>query len=100
MASGAVPRARRGRARLAGERALALHEFRDALATAVRANRPDRVMLAESHVQALEASVPRIQIRPPAPEPVGLELAVDGAPVDRAAMAAGVPVDPGAHVIE
>jgi hypothetical protein len=84
----------------AGKPALALREFRESLSVAVRANRPDRVILAESHVQALEASVPRIQIHPPTPEPAGLELTLDGSAVDRAAMIAGIPVDPGAHVIE
>jgi hypothetical protein len=84
----------------AGKPALALREFRESLSVAVRANRPDRVMLAESHVQALEASVPRIQVHPPTPEPAGLELTLDGVAIDRATMLAGVPVDPGPHVIE
>ena len=84
----------------AGKPALALREFRESLSVAVRANRPDRVILAESHVQALEASVPRIKVRPPVPEPVGLELTVDGVAVDRAAMEAGIPVDPGEHLVE
>jgi hypothetical protein len=84
----------------AGKPALALREFRESVSVAVRANRPDRVILAESHVQSLEATVPRIQLRPPTPEPAGLELTLDGAAVDRAETVAGVPVDPGAHVIE
>jgi hypothetical protein len=84
----------------AGKPALALREFRESLSMGVRANRPDRVILAESHVQSLEATVPRIKLRPPTPEPAGLALTVDGASVDRTAMVAGVPVDPGPHVIE
>ncbi len=84
----------------AGKPALALREFRESLSMGVRANRPDRVILAESHVQSLEATVPRIKLRPPTPEPAGLALTLDGASVDRAAMVAGVPVDPGPHVIE
>ncbi len=83
----------------AGRPALALREFRESLSIAVRANRPDRVMLAEAHVQALEARVPRIKIRPPTPAPAGLEFTIDGDPVDPAAMTTGIPVDPGAHVV-
>jgi hypothetical protein len=82
-----------------GKPALALREFRESLSIAVRANRSDRVMLAEAHVQALEASVPRIKIRPPSPAPSGLELTIDGETVDPAAAIAGIPVDPGAHVV-
>jgi hypothetical protein len=84
----------------AGKPALALREFRESLSMGVRANRPDRVILAESHVQSLEATVPRIKLRPPTPEPPGLALTLDGAGVDRTEMVAGIPVDPGAHVIE
>src|SRR5260370_23479623 len=83
-----------------GKLATALREYHEALSVAVRANRSDRVMLAESHVQRLEATVPRIKIQPPSPEPILLRVTVDGRTVDRAAMAAGVPVDPGSHAIE
>jgi hypothetical protein len=82
-----------------GRPATALREYRDSLRAAVQSNRPDRVMLAESHVQELEASVPRIKLRPPLPEPLGLAVTLDGAPIDRATMIAGSPVDPGVHVI-
>jgi hypothetical protein len=82
-----------------GKPATALREYRESLAMAVRANRSDRVMLAESHVQLLEASVPRIKLRLPSPEPRDLTVTLDGAPVDRAAMIAGMAVDPGAHEV-
>jgi hypothetical protein len=82
-----------------GKPATALREYRESLAMAVRANRSDRVMLAESHVQLLEASVPRIKLRPPSPEPKEFAVTLDGAPVDRAAMIEGVAVDPGTHEI-
>lgn len=82
-----------------GKPATALREYRESLSIAVNANRPDRVMLAESHVQKLEASVPRIKIRTPSPEPAELVVSIDGAPVDRAAMIAGTPVDPGQHIV-
>ena len=83
-----------------GQLATALREYRESLSLAVRLDRSDRVMLAEQHVQQLEAQVPRIQIVAPAPEPPDLAVAVDGAPVDRATMLAGVPVDPGKHVVD
>jgi hypothetical protein len=82
-----------------GKPATALREYRESLSMAVRANRPDRVMLAESHVQRLEATVPRIRFRLPSPEPKDLVVTLDDAPVDRAAMIAGVAVDPGTHTI-
>ncbi len=82
-----------------GKPATALREYRESLSGAVRANRADRVMLAESGVQRLEAVVPRIALKPPSPEPPGFVLTVDGAPIDRAAIAAGAPVDPGPHFV-
>jgi hypothetical protein len=82
-----------------GQPATALREYRESLAMAVRAHRSDRVMLAAAHVQQLEASVPRIKVVPPSPDPADLSVTVDGAPIDRAAMSAGVLVDPGVHVI-
>jgi hypothetical protein len=82
-----------------GKLATALREYRESLTLAVQANRSDRVMLAESHVQQLEASVPRVKILPPSPEPNGLVITLDGAPADPSAMTAGVPVDPGRHAV-
>ena len=82
-----------------GKPATALREYKESLAQAVRANRPDRVMLAESHVQKLEARVPRIAVRLPSPTPADLSVTIDGAPVDRAVLVAGAPVDPGRHEI-
>jgi hypothetical protein len=82
-----------------GRPATALREYRESLRGAVRANRSDRVMLAESHVQKLEASVPRVLVRLPSPEPDGLALTLDGAPIDRATIADGAAVDPGRHTL-
>jgi hypothetical protein len=79
--------------------ATSLAEYKEALAGAVKANRSDRVMLAESHVQDLERRVPRLRFALPTPEPAGLALVLDGAAVARADVLAGVPVDPGHHEI-
>jgi hypothetical protein len=82
-----------------GKLATALREYRESLASAVQANRPDRVMLAESHVQQLEARVPRITLRFASPPPATLSLQLDGAPVPRTTMITGAPVDAGKHAI-
>lgn len=82
-----------------GKLATALREFKESSKIAVRTQRSDRVMLAESHVQDLEAKVPRIKVKPPSPEPRGFQVLIDGEPVDHASFVAGVPVDPGPHVV-
>jgi hypothetical protein len=82
-----------------GKLATALREYRESAAMAVRANRSDRVMLAESHMLQLEAAVPRIRVRWPQPEPPDLAITLDGAVIDRTAADAGVPVDPGTHTL-
>jgi len=80
-----------------GKLATALREYRESLSLAVKANRSDRVMLAESHVQKLEAAVPRLAFRFASSPPPGLALTIDGVGVDRATMSTGAPVDPGKH---
>ena len=82
--------------------ALALREFRESLnVSGPGESARSRDARGGAHVQSLEGSVPRIKLRPPTPEPVGLE--VHARRRERsisAAMVAGVPVDPGPHVIE
>jgi hypothetical protein len=82
-----------------GKPATALREYRESLSLAVRANRSDRVMLAESHAQRLEATVPRLTLRFASTPPPELALELDRAAVDRATMSTGAAVDPGAHEI-
>jgi hypothetical protein len=82
-----------------GKLATALEELRQSLKVAVRTQRSDRVLLAESHVQELEAKVPRIKVTPPSPEPAGFFVFIDGQVVEHATFIAGVPVDPGPHVV-
>jgi hypothetical protein len=82
-----------------GKPATALREFKESLKVAVRTERSDRVMLAEAHVQELEAKVPRIKVKPPSPEPAGFLVFVDGKVVEHATFIAGVPVDPGSHLV-
>jgi hypothetical protein len=82
-----------------GKLGTALGEFKESLKVAVRTQRSDRVMLAESHVQALEAKVPRIKVKPPSPEPAGFLVFIDGKIAPHATFIAGVPVDPGPHQV-
>jgi hypothetical protein len=82
-----------------GKPATALGEFKESLKVAVQTGRSDRVMLAQSHVQELEAKVPRIRVKPPSPEPAGFLVFIDGKVVEHATFIAGVPVDPGPHVV-
>lgn len=83
----------------AGKPATALREFKESLRIAVRTQRSDRVMLAESHVQELESKVPRIKVKSPSPEPRGFAVSIDGELVEHASLVAGVPVDPGEHTL-
>jgi hypothetical protein len=83
----------------AGKPATALREFKESLKIAVRTQRSDRVMLAESHVQELESKVPRIKVKLPSPEPRGFAVSIDGEVVEHASLVAGVPVDPGEHTL-
>jgi hypothetical protein len=82
-----------------GKLATALAEFKESSKVAVRTQRSDRVLLAESHVQELEAKVSRIKVKPPSPEPAGFVVLLDGKVVEHATFVAGVPVDPGPHVV-
>jgi hypothetical protein len=82
-----------------GKPATALREFRGVLPLAVRTNRPDRVMLAESHIQKLEATVPHVVVHIAPPEPRDLVVTIDETPIDRAALREGVPLDPGTHAV-
>jgi hypothetical protein len=79
--------------------ATALREFRESVMLAVRAHRPDRVILAESHVQSLAATVPRIRIRFASPPAPGTAITLDGDRIDAATASAGLEVDPGAHEV-
>lgn len=82
-----------------GKLATALREFKESLKVAVKTQRSDRVLLAESHVQDLEAKVARIKVKPPSPEPSGFHVQIDGDEIEHASFVAGVPVDPGRHVV-
>jgi hypothetical protein len=78
--------------------ATALALFREVVRVAQLTGKQERQRSAEERVAALEASVPRLRIVTAAPVP-GLSLARDGEPVSTLEPNAGVPVDPGTHVV-
>ena len=81
-----------------GKTATAWTEFHDALSLAKKANRRDRQRAANDHIAALEKRLSRLTIAPPAIAPAGLAIALDGTPIESAALGAAIPVDPGDHV--
>ncbi|HEY8040223.1 MAG TPA: hypothetical protein VIF15_10545 [Polyangiaceae bacterium] len=71
---------------------------------AVRLGQSDRtaadvVRAATARATALDKVVPRLAVLVPGDAPAGLEVRIDDAPVDVAALPSGVPLDPGHHTI-
>jgi len=60
----------------------------------------DRRAAAQQRVVALDAVVPRLEIRLEASVPPGASVARDGVPVDPVTLGLPIPVDPGTHRIE
>ncbi|HVW26077.1 MAG TPA: hypothetical protein VHC69_11960 [Polyangiaceae bacterium] len=81
-----------------GKPASARLKWREALDTL--APDDDRRAAAQQRVLALDAVVPRLEIRLDASVPPGARVARDGAPVDPVTLGLPVPVDPGIHRIE
>jgi hypothetical protein len=83
-----------------GRLASAWTEFRDALALARGANRPDRVELAVAHIAELEPRLSRLELAvAPSADVPGLEVLLDGTVVGRPGWGVALPVDPGKHEI-
>jgi hypothetical protein len=83
-----------------GRLASAWTEFRDALALARGANRPDRVELAVAHIAELEPRLSRLELAvAPSADVPGLEVLLDGTLVGRPGWGIAMPVDPGKHEI-
>lgn len=85
----------------AGKLASAWVVFGEALASAERDKRADRIKLAKEHITALEKKLSYLTIEL-APEGIGttnFALTRDGANVNRAALGTASAVDPGKHVI-
>jgi hypothetical protein len=81
-----------------GKTAQAYTTFKDALDAAVHDRRNERVEFATQHLTELEARLSRLSIVVRDAEKVpGLQVTVDGAPLDAAAYGVALPVDPGSH---
>ena len=79
-----------------GRIASAWGEFRQALTEARKASRSDREELAKEHLAVLEPDLPMLTIEVPQRARVsGLEVARNGVPLNDAAWATELPVDPG-----
>jgi hypothetical protein len=81
-----------------GRTASAWSEFSSALTWAQRSGQADRVAFAQKHVDALEPRLAYIVITAPAIP--SLQLRVDDALLNSAAIGTPLPVDPGSHLIE
>lgn len=60
---------------------------------------PDVMRAARDHAAELDRVIPRLSIVLPADAPAATEVRVDDAPVDRAALGPGLPLDVGHHTI-
>jgi hypothetical protein len=80
-----------------GKIASAWGEFRDSVAEARRANRPDRQQLASERLKVIEPELPFLTIKVPAGVRAvsGLEITRNGIPLQAAAWDTDLPVDPG-----
>jgi len=85
-----------------GRTATAWSEFKDLIAAAQAASRPDREEFARKHVTQLEPILSRITVTvsPAAREIPNLVVQRDGVPVGAPSRGLSFPVDPGDHVVE
>jgi hypothetical protein len=81
-----------------GRTASAWSEFSSALTWAQRSGQAERVAFAQKHVDALEPRLAYIVIT--APSIPNLQLRVDDALLNSAAIGTPLPVDPGSHLVE
>jgi hypothetical protein len=83
-----------------GRIASAWGEFRQAIAEARKANRPDREELAHGEIAKIQADLPFVTISVPAQARVpGLTIARNGVPLNDAAWDTELPIDPGTNEI-
>jgi hypothetical protein len=83
-----------------GRIASAWAEFRQAVAEARKANRPDREELAQAEIAKIQPDLPFVTISVPAQTRVpGLTIARNGVPLNDAAWDTELPIDPGTNEI-
>jgi hypothetical protein len=81
-----------------GKTALAYTTFKDALEAARHDGKSERVEFANQHLTDLEKRLSRLSVAvPDATREQGLQVSVDGTPLDEAAYGVPLPVDPGPH---
>jgi hypothetical protein len=84
-----------------GKVASAWLEYSDAVVSARRDARPDRVRFAEDRVAAIEPQLSRLTLSvPPEADVPGLEIRLDGALIAPASRGVPTAVDPGRHRVE
>jgi hypothetical protein len=84
-----------------GRTATAWAEFTEALGIARKDDRPQRIEIAQAHIEALEPTLSRLVVQvPPTADLPDLEIKRDGGTLRRAAWGTAMPVDPGEHLIE
>ncbi len=84
-----------------GKTASAWAAFREAAARAQRSGDEALRQLATKRADGLAPRVPRmVVLLPPGSERAPVLLTYDGTPLDRSAVGAEIPVDPGAHAVE
>jgi serine/threonine-protein kinase len=83
-----------------GKTALAYTTFKDALDAARHDGKRERIDFANQHLAALEKKLARLSVVVPSEARTeGLQVTVDGAPLDDAAYGVALPVDPGTHLV-
>jgi len=83
-----------------GRVASAWAEFTDAAEIARANHQSDRETMAMRHVEALRGQLSFVVFVVPETAPPGLEIALDGTVIRKAAWSSKLPIDPGAHRIE
>lgn len=74
--------------------------FAEARNLSSKEGRAERVSFAEKKLRELEPSVPKVIVVVDQAQPADLAVRLDGEELPRAAWNVGVPVDPGAHLVE
>lgn len=83
-----------------GKLALAWSTFKEALVSAQRDGRNERIEFANQHISKLETRLAHLNVNVASDAQVaGLTIQIDGSPLAEAAWGVAMPVDPGKHVV-
>lgn len=82
-----------------GRTATAWGELNESMQLAKKANRPDRLKIAQDHIREIEPKLSRFVVAVPAEATVkDMVVEVDGVPLDPGAWGTAIPIDPGEHM--